>query len=138
MKTTERLRMAKAALGGSQAAVQVAHDRQCQRQVAEPCRFLILNVEHLLAPMPYLILVIDQNRFFQVLTSGDQLAFEEQCATEQQMPHDERRLRLLLGRAGKALLRNSLAFSEAGTRDLVRAETGEHGKYLGRVAELAA
>src|SRR5260370_25256887 len=119
MKAAKRLRMGEARFGGSQAIIQVTHDRQCQTQVAEPFRFLILNVEHLLASARDLILFIDQDRFFEVFASGYELAFQEQCAPEQEMPHDERRLRLLPGRAGKALLRDRLAFSETATRDLV-------------------
>src|SRR5438874_8350467 len=53
------------------------------------------------------------------------------------MPHDERRFRSLRGRARKAFFGQRLASVESGTRDLERAEARKHGKYLGRIAELA-
>ena len=115
----------------------MTHDRQRQSQIAQPGRFLILNVEHLLAPASGLVLPVNQDGFVQVLASRREFASKEQCAPDQKMAHDERRLRLLLRRARKQLLCEALTFVKASTRDLERAETGEHRKYLGRVPELA-
>src|SRR5205814_249904 len=137
VQSAERLGMRKTLLSRLQAFLRATHDGQRQTEIAQPGRLLILDVEHLLASTRRLILLIDQDGLFQVGARGGVPAGEEQRAAEEKMSHDEGRLRSLRGGTRKAFLGQRLTPCEAGPRDLERAEPREHGKYLGRIAELA-
>lgn len=91
---------------------------------------------YLSAPSRHPGLSANGDSFFQMLAGRGPLPSQEQGATDEKMPEDEKRSRLMLCRTHQTPLGEIPAFDEGGARGRVGADSGEHREDLRRLPQL--